>query len=45
MHIENNGERLPEKPQGSMNWPLLIVLNITNNNAKKIKKIMILQKI
>ena len=35
IHIEKNSERLPEKPQGSMNWPPITVLNVTNNNAKK----------
>jgi len=31
----NNSERLPEKPQGLMNWLPITVLNITINNAKK----------
>jgi len=32
---KNNSEKLPEKPQGSVNWPPVTVLNIMNNSAKK----------
>jgi len=43
-HRKNNSERLPEKRQGSMNWPPITVLNVTNYSAK-IKKIDIMIKI
>jgi len=36
-HRKNNSERLPEKAQGSMNWPPITVLNAANNNAKNKK--------